>query len=72
MGGIILTTTSLIAGMVTVIVVVIVLGCDSTCKFLLCKIDPEYRHNIKSGIPGYSIYKYLKWKKELKNKDEIG
>jgi len=53
-------------GLVLLIITLIILAFDTLCRVVLCTIDPEYLRSKKSAIPCYSIYKYIKWKKELK------
>lgn len=63
MGGIILMQLLI---WLILIIFIMILGADASCRIILDKAIPNYRSKFKSSIPGYNIYSYLKWKKEFK------
>ncbi len=58
-----------IIGIVLLIIVLVILGFDASCRVFLKKVDPEYKFTMRSSIPGYNIYSYYKFKKELENEN---
>jgi len=55
---------------IILILTIIIVAIDASCRFFLEKVIVDYKNKIVTGIVGYNIYRYLKWKKEMKNKNE--
>jgi hypothetical protein len=51
---------------IILIILVLLLGVDTACQIIIEKTIPKYKRNLKTFIPGYNIYMYYKWKKEIK------
>lgn len=62
MGGTILMVTFIII----VSVVAFFLGVDMAAYSILSKAEFGFKRNMKTLIPGYCLYTYIKWRKQIK------
>ncbi|MFW9871490.1 MAG: hypothetical protein ACFFG0_00100 [Candidatus Thorarchaeota archaeon] len=52
--------------LVIILICSFLMGADFAAYKVLSKAIPKFKNNSKTIIPGYSLYVYLKWRKEIK------